>query len=141
MSQMTVGQVRCTVKLVSYTGDLGYTIFCIPMDQGTLWKISGKMAHFWASPLWHARDDVAAPRSFFGSWSYKFLPDYKSVENGLNRFIKWDKDLIGKASAHIEIPARQLVTFDVDAFDADDIAYEPIFINCEVLGFCKSGGF
>ena len=65
VSQMTVGQVRCTVKLVSYTGDLGYTIFCIPMDQGKLWKISGKMAHFWASPLWHARDDVAAPRSFF----------------------------------------------------------------------------
>jgi dimethylglycine dehydrogenase len=33
------------------------------------------------------------------------------------------------------------VTFDVDAADANVIAYKPIFINGKVLGFCTSGGF
>jgi len=33
------------------------------------------------------------------------------------------------------------VTFEVDAHDADVTAYEPIFIDGQVLGFCTSGGF
>lgn len=36
--RMTVGQVDCTVQRVSYTGDLGYEIYCDPMDQRQLWQ-------------------------------------------------------------------------------------------------------
>ena len=31
--------------------------------------------------------------------------------------------------------------FEVDALDADVVAYEPVFINGEVQGFCTSGGY
>ena len=33
------------------------------------------------------------------------------------------------------------VVFEVDADDADVVAYEPVFIDGEVRGFCTSGGF
>jgi dimethylglycine dehydrogenase len=31
--------------------------------------------------------------------------------------------------------------FEVDALDADVVAYEPIFVGGEVVGFCTSGGY
>ncbi|MFT7493065.1 MAG: dimethylglycine dehydrogenase [Alteromonas macleodii] len=140
--QMTVGQVKCIMQRVSYTGDLGYEIFCDPMDQRTLWKIlwengaSMGITPFGMRAMMSLRLD-----RFFGSWMNEFSSDYTAAETGLDRFIKWDKEFIGKAPAHIEIPERQLVTFVVDAADADVIAYEPIFINGEVLGICTSSGF
>ena len=38
-------------------------------------------------------------------------------------------------------PERQLVVFEVDAEDADTHAYEPIWIDGAVQGFCTSGGY
>ena len=35
---MTVGMVDCLVQRVSYTGDLGYEIYCDPMAQRALWR-------------------------------------------------------------------------------------------------------
>jgi dimethylglycine dehydrogenase len=78
---------------------------------------------------------------FFGSWMREFSPDYTAAETGMDRFINWDKDFIGKAAAQAETPARQLVTFEVDGNDADVTAYEPVLIDGAVQGFCTSGGF
>ncbi|MEH6361539.1 MAG: glycine cleavage T C-terminal barrel domain-containing protein, partial [Amylibacter sp.] len=68
------------------------------------------------------------------------------AEIGMDRFMAYDKpvDYIGKAAAIAERdagPARRLCTFEVDAKDADINAYEPIWIDGKVVGFCTSGGF
>ena len=34
-----------------------------------------------------------------------------------------------------------LCAFEVEADDADVVAWEPIFIGDEVVGFCTSGGY
>jgi dimethylglycine dehydrogenase len=145
--KMTVGMTDCTVQRVSYTGDLGYEIYCDPMDQRTLW-----------STLWSAGQDhdmipfgMRAMMSlrldkFFGSWMAEFSPDYTPCETGMDRFISWKKntDFIGRAAAEAEREqgaARALVVFDVDAEDADVVAYEPIWIDGTVQGFCTSGGY
>lgn len=147
VAQMVVGQVACTVQRVSFTGDLGYEIYCDHMDQRHLWHV-----------LWHAGQThnitpfgMRAMMSlrldrFFGSWLREFSPDYTPAETGLDRFISFNKtsDFIGKAHAASERanpPERQLVTFLVDADDADVHGYEPVWINGEVVGFCTSGGY
>ena len=38
-------------------------------------------------------------------------------------------------------PARRLATFVVEAEDADVVAYEPIWLDGAVVGFCTSGGY
>jgi len=83
---------------------------------------------------------------FFGSWGREFSPDYTPAETGMDRFIAWKKPahFIGRAAAEAERaqgPARQLVTFEVDAQDADVVAYEPIWMGEKVIGFCTSGGY
>jgi dimethylglycine dehydrogenase len=83
---------------------------------------------------------------WFGSWGREFSPDYTPAETGLDRFIRWNKptDWIGKAAATAEKttgPKRRLTTFIVDAHDADVVAWEPIWLNGAVAGFCTSGGY
>jgi len=83
---------------------------------------------------------------FFGSWLREFGPDYMPAESGMDRFTSYNKpsDWIGKAAAMAEKstgPSRKICAFEVDAKDADVVAYEPIFVGGEVVGFCTSGGY
>ena len=83
---------------------------------------------------------------FFGSWMREFSPDYTAAETGLDRFISFSKnaDFIGRTAAEQDRsqgPARKLVAFEVDADDADANAYEPIWLDGKVVGFCTSGGY
>ncbi|MEL6840790.1 MAG: glycine cleavage T C-terminal barrel domain-containing protein, partial [Pseudomonadota bacterium] len=135
------------VQRVSFTGDLGYEIYCDPTDQRQLW------ATLWAAgqPMGLTPFGMRAMMSlrldrFFGSWQREFSPDYTAAETGIDRFISFKKNtaFIGRDLAEAERaapPARMLVTFEVDADDADVVAYEPVFINGEVKGFCTSGGY
>jgi dimethylglycine dehydrogenase len=144
---MIIGMTQCTVQRVSYTGDLGYEIYCDPMDQRALWLTlwtAGQehgMKPFGMRAMMSLRLD-----KFFGSWMREFSPDYTPCETGMDRFIAWGKnaDFIGRAAAEAERAAgatRQLVNFIVDADDADVVAYEPVWINGTVQGFCTSGGY
>ena len=38
-------------------------------------------------------------------------------------------------------PKRKICAFIVDAANADVVAYEPIWLNGDVVGFCTSGGY
>ena len=145
--RMTVGQVECTVQRVSYTGDLGFEVYCDPMDQRQLWWT------LWdaGQPLGITPFGMRAMMSLrldrhFGAWLSEFSPDYTASETGMDRFISFKKntDFIGRSVAEAERanpPARILATFEVDADDADVVAYEPVFIDGKVQGFCTSGGY
>ena len=145
--ELMVGSTACLAQQVSYTGDHGFELYCDPMAQRTLWDSlweAGKphgMTPFGMRAMMSLRLD-----RFFGSWLSEFSPDYTAAETGLDRFISFRKpvDFIGRSAAEAERltpPERQLVIFEVDALDADVVAYEPVFINGTVQGFCTSGGY
>ncbi|MCA0928750.1 GcvT family protein [Ruegeria profundi] len=145
--RMTVGMTDCIVQRVSYTGDLGYEIYCDPMAQRQLWWTlwqagqSHGMVPFGMRAMMSLRLD-----KFFGSWMREFSPDYTAAETGLDRFISFTKnaDFIGRSAAEkdrAQGPTRKLVAFEVDANDADVNAYEPIWLDGVVVGFCTSGGY
>jgi dimethylglycine dehydrogenase len=145
--KLTVGMVDCIVQRVSYTGDLGYEIYCDLPSQRALWDV------LWAAgqPLGMKPFGMRAMMSLrldksFGSWLSEFSPDYTAAETGLDRFISFKKnsDFIGRAAAEAQKaqgPSRKLCTFEVAAEDADVNAYEPIWVGDEVVGFCTSGGY
>ena len=145
--QMTIGMANCTVQRVSYTADLGYEIFTDHMSVRHLWTVLNEagadlgLRAFGMRAMMSLRLD-----KWFGSWGREFSPDYTPCETGLDRFIRWNKeaDWIGRAAATAEKaagPARKLVSFVVDADDADVVAWEPIWLDDAVVGFCTSGGF
>ena len=145
--RMNVGMVDSIVQRVSYTGDLGYEIFCDVTSSRqlfhTLWDAGQDLglAPFGMRAMMSLRLD-----RFFGSWQREFSPDYSAAETGLDRFISFKKnvDFIGRAAAEAERinpPDRKLCAFVVDADDADVVAYEPIWLDSKVQGFCTSGGY
>jgi dimethylglycine dehydrogenase len=145
--RMTVGMANCIVQRVSYTADLGYEIFTDHMSVSHLWDTLTAAGHdlslrpFGMRAMMSLRLD-----KWFGSWGREFSPDYTPGETGLDRFIRWNKDAdwIGKSAATAEKaagPKRKLVSFIVDADDADVVAWEPIWLDGTVQGFCTSGGY
>lgn len=147
VAPMCVGMTNCLVQRVSYTGDLGYEIYCDAMAQRQLWWTlwaAGQphgMVPFGMRAMMSLRLD-----KFFGAWLLEFGPDYTAAETGLDRFISFKKnmDFIGRAAAEAERttgPERKLVAFEVDAADADVQGYEPIWLEGAVIGFCTSGGY
>ena len=144
---MVIGMVECLVQRVSYTGDLGYEIYCDPTDQRALWLQLWGAGQPMGLRLFGMRAMMSLRLDkFFGSWMREFSPDYTAAETGLDRFISWGKevDFIGKAAAIRERQNgsdRKLVVFKVDTDDADVVAFEPVWINGQVKGFCTSGGY
>ncbi|MEK9642062.1 MAG: FAD-dependent oxidoreductase [Paracoccaceae bacterium] len=144
---IVVGMVECLVQRVSYTGDLGYEIYCDPTDQRALWhQLWGAGQPMGLRPFGMRAMMSLRLDKFFGSWMREFSPDYTAAETGLDRFISWGKEVefIGKAAAVRERQNgsdRKLVVFEVDTDDADVVAYEPVWINGQVKGFCTSGGY
>ncbi|WP_271879587.1 GcvT family protein [Phaeobacter italicus] len=145
--RLTVGMADCIVQRVSYTGDLGYEIYCDLPSQRALWDSlwsagqEHSMKPFGMRAMMSLRLD-----KFFGSWLSEFSPDYTAAETGLDRFISFRKDVdfIGRTAAEAERdagPSRKLCAFEVDADDADVTAYEPIWLDGAVVGFCTSGGY
>ena len=145
--RMTVGMADCIVQRVSYTGDLGYEIYCDPMSLRHLWTVlrdAGQdlgLTPFGMRAMMSLRLDKG-----FGSWGREYSPDYTPGETGLDRFVRWNKptDWIGKAPATAEKASgarRVLANFVVDADDADVVAWEPIWLDGAVAGFCTSGGY
>ncbi|MDP2738728.1 MAG: FAD-dependent oxidoreductase, partial [Pseudorhodobacter sp.] len=147
VKRLTVGMADCIVQRVSYTGDLGYEIYCDHMSVRHLWQVLTEagadlgLRPFGMRAMMSLRLD-----KFFGSWGREFSPDYTPAETGLDRFIRWNKpaDWIGKAAAMAEKAAgakRKLCAFVVDAKDADVVAWEPIWLEGAVVGYCTSGGY
>ena len=81
----------------------------------------------------------------FGSWAREYRPIYGPFEAGLDRFVDFKKsEFIGRAAAAEEKEsggALRLVTFKVDATDADAIGDEPIWHDGKAVGWVTSGAF
>lgn len=144
---LSLGLCQALVQRVSYTGDLGYEIYVPAQDQRALYDTLARagaeydMRPFGMRAMMSLRLD-----RFFGSWGREFSPDYMPCETGMDRFVAYDKpvDFIGRAAAQAERsagPKRRICAFEVQADDADVVAYEPIWVDGKVRGFCTSGGY
>jgi dimethylglycine dehydrogenase len=145
--EIDVGQCQAIVQRVSYTGDRGYEIYVPWHNQAALYDILSEagsdlgLRPFGMRAMMSLRLDKS-----FGSWMREFKPDYTPLETGLDRFIDYDKpaDFIGKKAALAEREqgvSRRLCTFEVDAQDADAVAWEPIWHDGAVVGYVTSGGY
>jgi len=147
VKQITIGHSTAIVQRVSYTGDLGYEIYVDAMEQRGLWDLLwDKGQAFGIKPFGMRAMMSLRLDKFFGSWMREFSPDYTAAETGLDRFISFRKnvDFIGRAVAEaerVDPPDRALCQFVVEADDADVVAYEPIWLDGNVVGFCTSGGY
>ena len=80
----------------------------------------------------------------WGAWTLDFRPDFTAAESGLDVFINWDKEFIGKKLAQNEKkigPKKKLVTMSIDTKDIDVTNDEAILKDNKCVGYITSGGY
>ena len=144
--EMDLGLVPALVGRVTFTGDLGYEIWIKPEYQRLLFDTLMEEGKELGLRLFGGRalNSMRIEKSF-GSWATEYRPIYGPVEAGMDRFVSYTKnDFIGRDAAMKEKedgPERKLVTFTIEALDADVIGDEPVWHDGEVVGWVTSGGY
>jgi dimethylglycine dehydrogenase len=145
--RIPLGMTSALVGRVSYTGDLGYEIWCSPSYQLHIFEALMKAGAEHGIRLFGSRAlNALRLEKAYGSWAREYRPIYGPLEAGLERFVALDKaaDFIGKAAAQRERETGgrlRLRCFIVDALDADVIGDEPIWRDGKVCGWVTSGGY
>jgi dimethylglycine dehydrogenase len=147
LREMSIAGVPCIVARISFTGELGYEIYCAPPYQLALFQAIEAAGADLGLRLFGGRALMSLRlEKNWGVWTLDFRPDFTAAESGLDAFVRFDKpaDFIGKAAALAEKsrgPEKRLVTLVVDADQVDVNRDEPIFHGGACVGYVTSGGY
>jgi glycine cleavage system aminomethyltransferase T len=124
--------VPALIGRISFTGELGYEIWVSNEYQRALYDLLQAAGRERGMKLCGARAlNTLRIEKSFGTWAREFRPIYGPHEAGLGRFVDFKKgDFVGRAAALEERDSGgklRLVTFSVDAADADASGDEPIW--------------
>jgi dimethylglycine dehydrogenase len=145
--RLPVGMSSALVGRVSYTGDLGYEIWCDPAYLLHLFEGLMSAGQDLGLRLFGSRAlNALRLEKAYGSWAHEYRPLYSPLEAGLQRFVALDKSasFIGQAAVRRELVdggRLRLRCFVVDTENADVIGDEPIWWGETVQGWVTSGGF
>jgi len=76
---------------------LGYEVYCRPQYLLRLAEAI-EAAGSDLSYRWYGNRALMSLRleKSWGAWSLEFRPDFNAIESGMDVFINWDKDFVGK---------------------------------------------
>ncbi len=139
-----VGGVPVILNRISFSGELGYEIYCRPQY---LIKLAEAIEAAGADLgyRWYGNRALMSMRleKGWGAWSLEFRPDFNAIESGMDVFINWNKDFVGKEATQKfkdEGVARKLVTVTVDS-PIDVTLDEAVMVNGQAIGYITSGGY
>ena len=130
---------------ISFSGELGYEIYCRPQYLLRLAEaVEGAGADL--GYRWYGARALMSMRleKGWGVWTLEFRPDFDAVESGMDAFINWKKDFVGKAAtetAKAAGPKRKLVTMTIDVDGIDVTGDEAILKDGAAIGYISSGGY
>ncbi len=143
--QTFVAGVPAILNRISFSGELGYEIYVAPQFQLKLFEeieINGKDLFL---KLYGTRALMSLRlEKNWGAWTLDFRPDFTAAESGLDAFIYWDKEFIGKKATMEERkngPKKKLVTMTIDTEDIDVTNDEAILKDDKCVGYITSGGY
>ncbi len=145
LEQTYVGSVPVVLNRISFSGELGYEIYCKPQY---LIRLSEAIEEAGADLglRWYGARALMSMRleKGWGVWTLDYRPDFNAVESGMDVFINWKKDFVGKAAAEkqkTEGPASKLVTLVIDCDGIDVSNDEAILKDGKAVGYVSSGGY
>ncbi len=139
-----VGGVPVVLNRISFSGELGYEIYCRPqylLKLAEAIEAAGSDIGY----RWYGNRCLMSLRleKGWGAWSLEFRPDFNAIESGLDVFINWNKEFVGK-KATLDIKqqgtSRKLVTLVIDT-NIDVTLDEAVLMNGEAVGYITSGGY
>ena len=145
LRQTFVGDVPVILNRISFSGELGYEIYCKPqylLRLATAIEDAGADLGY----RWYGARALMSMRleKGWGVWTLEFRPDFDAVASGMDVFINWKKDFVGKEATQAirdAGPAQKLVTITIDVDGIDVSNDEAILKDGAAVGYVSSGGF
>ena len=155
--EMDIGLAPVWCGRISFTGDLGYELWMPARYQRYVFDLLREAGTAHGLELFglHALNSLRLEKGF-GSWVREFRPDYDPFEAGLGRFVRMEKDFVGRdalAAKHgeggppgeVAATGLRLCTWTVETEPGragfDVIGDEPVWHDGEVVGWVTSGGY
>ena len=139
-----VGGVPVILNRISFSGELGYEVYCRPQY---LLVLSEAIEEAGADLgyRWYGNRALMSLRleKGWGAWGLEFRPDFNAVESGMDAFINWNKDFVGKAATEefiAEGVERKLVTLTINT-PIDVTLDEAVLVGGEAVGYITSGSY
>ncbi|MGB0799116.1 MAG: GcvT family protein, partial [Planktomarina sp.] len=139
-----VGGVPVVLNRISFSGELGFEIYCRPQYLLALSE-AVEQAGSDLGYRWYGNRALMSLRleKGWGAWGLEFRPDFNAVESGMDVFINWKKDFVGKQAtltAQTDGVSRKLVTLTIET-DIDVTLDEAVLKNGKAVGYITSGGY
>ena len=139
-----VGGVPVVLNRISFSGELGFEIYCRPQY---LIRLAEAIEDAGADLgyRWYGNRALMSLRleKGWGAWGLEFRPDFNAIESGMDVFINWTKDFVGKsatlAARDAGVP-RKLVTLTIDT-PLDVTTDEAVLKDGAAVGYITSGGY
>ena len=140
-----VGGVPAILTRLSFSGELGYEIYVAPEYLIKLHEAITEAGEDLGLKPYGARALLSLRlEKNWGVWTLDFRPDFTAAESGMDIFINWDKDFVGKQAAEQERQdgvSKRLVTMTVNTTHLDVSNDEAILKDGECVGYVTSGGY
>ena len=147
---LIIAGVECLAMRVSFTGDLGWELYCEKHNQLALYKLLIENAsQIGGGPVGSRALMSLRLEKGYGSWGREYSPEYWPHEVGLERLIANKPNFINKNEVEsvLALPAREKLVVlklneaDVRKSNADALGGEPIFKDGNGIGRVTSGGY
>ena len=139
-----IAGVPAICSRISFTGELGYEIYVAPQFQLRLFEALEEAGEDLGLKLFGGRALMAMRlEKNWGVWTTDFRPDFTLGESGLDFFVKWDKDFVGKAAAAKEKQAgvsKKLTVLSIET-DTDVSGDEAVMHKGECVSYITSGAY
>lgn len=130
---------------VNYVGELGWELH-VAMDAvskvyAALWEVGAKLGL--ADFGLYAMNSLRLEKAYAG-WGAELTSEITPAEAGLDRFVKLDKDFVGKAALErVQAAGVQgkLAYVEMDATSADVFGGEAVWSGATLAGVATSGGY
>ena len=147
---LSIAGVSCLALRISFTGDLGWEIYCETSKQQIVYEalvqeaISERGGPVGSRALMSLRVEKG-----YGSWSREYSPEVWPHECGLEKLCKLDKEFLnrGELEKKLKTDPREILMLihlnedDCISSNADATGGEPVFKNGKGLGRITSGAY
>lgn len=144
--RIDVAGVPCIALRLSFTGDLGWELYCGAADQPKLYRAlldAGKAEG--GGPVGSRALGSLRLEKGYGSWGRAYSPEYWPHESGLGGLVKSYKPFLNRAVWELvaqQEPRSLICMLEIDTDDADASGGEPIFAEDGTpIGNVTTGGY
>jgi len=139
-----IADVPALCVRISFSGELGYEIYVEPQYQLKLFEEIEKAGEDLGLKLFGSRALMSLRlEKSWGAWTMDFRPDFTVTESGLDFFVNWDKEFIGKAVSLKEKEngaKKHLSVLEIET-ETEVSGDEAVMHNDKCVGYVTSGGY